>query len=263
MDWKPGLTSVVVLAVAGLGGCGGEKSSKELKQTTVALHHIKGKMLTMPAANASDAGLSAGGDSLFLIDGVRRYRLFVKAPVDVTADAMYEAEGVWAQKAIDEIGDPNGGKKGYPLAASCQRVIRMAWSGLPIDATDGHASMLRTVVNRYPARPVFLVTKLTAVEGGKSEEEKELPEISVPAEKQKAMLVSGPGVQPAPLWAAEGGTAVCKVIIDEKGNVAELETGKQLCEAAPWEEFHYKPPVQGGKPVRVKTEVEVKFEAKK
>jgi hypothetical protein len=42
-----------------------------------------------------------------------------------------------------------------------------------------------------------------------------------------------------------------------------LETGAQLCEAVPWGEFKYPPPVQGGKPVRVKTEVSVQFEARK
>jgi hypothetical protein len=57
--------------------------------------------------------------------------------------------------------------------------------------------------------------------------------------------------------------AKCKVIIDEKGVISELETGAQLCEAVPWGEFKYPPPVQGGKPVRVKTEVSVQFEARK
>jgi hypothetical protein len=110
------------------------------------------------------------------------------------------------------------------------------------------------------------VTKITpAPEDGKkaAEEEKELPSISVPAEKQAALKTAGPTSVPAPFWAPEGGLAKCKVIIDEKGAISELETGAQLCEAVPWGEFKYPPPVQGGKPVRVKTEVSVQFEARK
>jgi len=121
-------------------------------------------------------------------------------------------------------------------------------------------------VNRYPARTIFLVTKLTPApdEGKKAaEEEKEFPSISVPAEKQAGVKIAGPTSQPAPFWAPEGGLAKCKVIIDEKGVISELETGAQLCEAVPWGEFKYPPPVQGGKPVRVKTEVSVQFEARK
>jgi hypothetical protein len=39
-----------------------------------------------------------------------------------------------------------------------------------------------------------------------------------------------------------------------------LATGAQLCEAVPWSEFRYQPPVKAGKPVTVKTEVEVRFQ---
>jgi hypothetical protein len=128
-------------------------------------------------------------------------------------------EGVEAQKAIEEIGDPDKGKKGYPLASSCQRVIRMAWGNQSMDLADGQVSVLRAQVNRYPARTIFLVTKLTPApdEGKKAaEEEKELPSISVPGEKQAGVKIAGPTSQPAPFWAPEGGLAKCKVIIDEK-----------------------------------------------
>jgi hypothetical protein len=42
----------------------------------------------------------------------------------------YVVEGVNAQKVIDDIGHPDMGRNGFPLLASCDRVIRMAWSGL-------------------------------------------------------------------------------------------------------------------------------------
>jgi len=70
-------------------------------------------------------------------------------------------------------------------------------------------------------------------------------------------------VQTAPLWAPDGGTVRCKLTINPDGKVGELETGIQLCEAAPWSEFKYQPPVQAGHPVKVHTEVEVRFEPRK
>ena len=170
-------------------------------------------------------------------------------------------EGVWAQKAIDEIGDPDQGKNGYPLQASCERVVGKTWPGLPFDVTDGHVSVLVTRIKRYPARPVFLVTKITLVDTGEAKkDEKELPEVSVPAEKQKAALVESPKSIKAPLWEPKATIVTCKVIIGKDGKVEELESGTQLCEGAPWNEFKYQPPTQGGKPVKIKTEVELKFE---
>lgn len=266
MNSRSLLPLLVAVAVAGLSGCGGDKKVAGGKQAAPAPHQIKGKLETSPAVNGADSALNAGGDSLFIRNGVKRYRLFVKAPMDVAPGQVYTVEGVEAQKAIEEIGDPDKGKKGYPLASSCQKVIRMAWGSQSIDLADGQASVLRAQVNRYPARTIFLVTKITPVteEGKKAEEEeKDLPAISVAAEKQAALKTAGPATLPAPFWAPEGGLAKCKVIIDEKGAISELETGAQLCEAVPWGEFKYPAPVQGGKPVRVKTEVSVQFEARK
>jgi hypothetical protein len=259
------LTWFLFLGVAGLGACSGDKHSPDAKKTAVTMHQLKGTLLSVPASTGTDAALNAGGDSLYIRNGVRRYRLFLKAPVEFTPNSEYTVEGIFAQKAIDEIGDPDRGKKGYPLASSCQRVIRMAWGSQAMDVADSQASVLRAQVSRYPARPIFLVTKLTPVTGEdkKEEEEKELPAVAVPAEKQSALRMEGPTVLPAPLWAPDGGVARCKVIIDEKGKIGELDTGAQLCEAVPWADFRYPPPQQGGRPVRVKTEVEVKFEAQK
>jgi hypothetical protein len=212
---------------------------------------------------------------VYLWEGVRRYRLFVKTAVQVVPGKEYIAEGVYAQKAIDEIGDPDQGKNGYPLQSSCVRVVSMAWSGLAFDVTDGHASVLRQMVRRYPARPVFLVTRLlpvTSKESGADSaepkkdgeaEEKDIPEVSVAADKQRALLIEGPTVQTAPLWEPTGGTVTCKVVINKEGKISELQSGVQLCESVPWSQFRYQPPVQGGRPVKVKTEVEVRFEPRK
>ena len=266
MNRKPCLTWSLVLAVAALGACSSEKPAKDAAQTGVVMHRVKGKLQAAPGSTGADTALNAGGKSIFIRSGLQQYRLFLKSAVEITPDMEYEAEGIYAQKAIDEIGDPDQGKQGYPLAASCKRVIRMAWgNNISMDVADGHASLLRTQINRRPARPIFLVTKLTPVAdgSGKQEVEKDLPSVTVPAAKQSALRLEGATVQPAPLWAPEGGVVHCKVVIDEKGKIAGLDTGVQLCEAVPWGEFRYTPLVQGGKPVRAQTEVEVRFEPRK
>jgi len=180
------------------------------------------------------------------------------------------AEGVYAQKAIDAIGDPDQGKNGYPLASSCDQVVRTAWPGLAFDVTDSYAASLRAKVKRFPARAVFLVTHIEPVSADSAKqkkdteaEEKESPKVSVPAEKQRALLVEGPTVLAAPLWEPSGGTARCKVVIDGEGKIAELDSGAQLCETVPWSQFRYKPTLKGGHPVSVNTEVEVRFDPRK
>ena len=266
---------LLVFAVAGLGGCSSEPPAKESKKAGAAPDKIQGKALVTGESTAIDAALNAGGPSVYLSEGLHRYRLFFKTAVEVVPGKEYLAEGVNAQKAIDEIGDPDQGKNGYPLPSSCERVVKRAWSGLPFDVLDGKASVLRARVKRYPARPVFLVTRLQPVpskeDGGDSAkpkkdaegQDKDIPEVSVAADKQRAFLIEGPTVQTAPLWEPAGGTVLCKVVINPEGKVSELGTGMQLCESVPWSQFRYQPPVQGGHPVNVKTEVEVRFEPRK
>ncbi|MGA3017434.1 MAG: hypothetical protein ABSF62_09980 [Bryobacteraceae bacterium] len=229
----------------------------------------------MESSGASDAALNAGGPSVYLWEGAHRYRLFLRTAAEVVHGNEYVAEGVDAQKAIDEIGDPDQGKNGYPLPASCERVVRMAWSGLPFDEVDTDASVLRARVQRYPARSVFLVARIrpaTSTESGSASAEpkkdaaaeaKNIPEVSVAADKQRASLIEGPTVQTAPLWEPAGGTVRCKVVINPEGKISDLETGAQLCETVPWSQFRYQPPVQGGHPVTVRTEVEVRFDPRK
>jgi hypothetical protein len=72
---------------------------------------------------------------------LRRYRLFLRTAVEVIHGKEYVAEGVYAQKAIDEIGDPDQGKNGYPLQSSCERVVKMAWSNLAFDEFDADTSL--------------------------------------------------------------------------------------------------------------------------
>jgi hypothetical protein len=212
---------------------------------------------------------------VYLWEGAKRYRLFLRTPVEVVHGDEYIAEGVYAQKAIDEIGDPDQGKNGYPLQSSCERVVTTAWHNLPFDAIDAQAAVLRATVKRYPARAVFLVTRIRPVksaEGGAAAaepkkdaavEEKNIPEVSVAGDKQRALLIEGPPVQTAPLWEPAGGTVRCKVVIGPDGKISELESTAQLCESVQWSQFRYKPTVQGGHPVKVKTEVEVRFEPRK
>jgi len=265
-----------VLTLAALGGCSSEPPTKESKKAGTAPDRIQGKaQVLVESAGASDAALNAGGPSVYLWEGAHRYRLFLRTPVEVVHGSEYTAEGVDAQKAIDGIGDPDQGKNGYPLQSSCERVVRMAWTNLPLDEIDANASVLRARVQRYPARSVFLVTRIRPVTSAESSsasaepkkdaavEEKNIPEISVAGDKQRAFLIEGPTVQPAPLWEPAGGTVRCKVIIDPEGKISDLETGAQLCETVPWSQFRYQPPVQGGHPVKVSTEVEVRFEPRK
>jgi hypothetical protein len=216
--------------------------------------------------------MNAGGPSVYLVDGLHRYRLFFNKAIEVEPGHEYSAEGVYAQKAIDAIGDPDQGKNGYPLQSSCDRVVRMAWPGLPFDVTDSYSNSLRDKVKRFPARPVLLVTKIEPVTGAADAAKhkkdtgsgkKEAAEVSVPPDKQRALLVEGSTTLPAPLWEPAGGTAHCKVVIDEEGKVAELRSGAQLCEIVPWTQFRYKPTAKGGHPVRVNTEVELRFDPRK
>src|SRR5579864_7713027 len=233
------VSSLLVLTVAGLAGCSSEPSAKTSKQTT-APDKIRGKaQILLTETTAADAAMNAGGPSVYLVDGLTRYRLFFNNKAfPVEAGHEYVAEGVIAQKAIDAIGDPDQGKNGYPLASSCERVVKMAWPGLAMDVTDLHAEVLCTRIKRYPARPIFLVTKLHPVTDKEKDKEtgkaaraggEEVAEVTVPAEKQSALLIEGPTVETAPLWSPAGGTVRCKLVIDEEGRVYDLETGVQLC----------------------------------
>lgn len=264
---------LLLWAVAGLGGCSSGTPAKDSRKAAVP-DKIRGKAVMTPESTAIDTALNAGGPSVYLVDGLHHYRLFFNTSTTVVAGKEYVAEGVNAQRVIDEVGDPDQGKNGYPLPASCERVVRMAWSGLPFDVFDGKASALRARVKRYPARPVFLVTRLDPAESAENDasanakpraedQEKDVPEVSVPADKQKAYLIAGPTVQTAPLWEPAGGTVACKVVINPEGKIAALGTGIQLCESVPWSQFRYQPPVQGGHPVRVNTEIVLRFEPRK
>jgi hypothetical protein len=266
----------LILTLAALIGCSSKPSAQDSKKAETALDKIQGKAQVLTeSGGASDAALNAGGPSVYLWVGARRYRLFLRTPVEVVHGDQYVAEGIYAQKAIDEIGDPDQGKNGYPLQTSCERVVTTAWKGRPFDAIDSQAAVLRAIVKRYPARAVFLVAQIrpvTATESGAASaepkkdaaaEEKNIKEVSVAADKQKALLMEGSPVQTAPLWEPEGGTVSCKVVIDPEGKISDLESTTQLCESVTWSQFRYQPPVQGGHPVKVKTEVEVRFEPRK
>jgi hypothetical protein len=266
----------LALTLAALGGCSSESPATSKKAGT-KLDRIQGKaqVLVESGGGAADAVLNAGGPSVYLWEGTHRYRLFLRTVVEVVHGNEYVAEGVYAQKAIDELGDPDQGKNGYPLQSSCVRVVGTAWSTLSFDSIDPTASVLRARVKRYPARPVFLVTRIrpatsTEVSTVSADPKKDaavvgkdIPDVDVAGDKQRAFLIEGPTVQTAPLWEPAGGTVRCKVVIGPDGKISDLETGAQLCETVPWSEFRYQPPVQGGHPVKVSTEVEMRFEPRK
>ncbi len=256
----------LVLTLSGFAGC----SKPSAKPAAAAPDKIHGKaQVLLNETTQLDASLNAGGPSVYLIDGLNRYRLFFNKPFQVDAGKEYTAEGVYAQKAIDAIGDPDQGKNGYPPEASCDTVVRTAWPELAFDAVATYSTSLHNKVKRYPARPIFLVTQIQPASGANSaktkdaEAEKEAPEVSAPADRQRGLLVAGPTVLTAPLWEPTGGTVHCKVVIDEEGKIAELDSGTELCEAVPWSQFSYQPTVKGGHPVRVNTEVEVRFDPRK
>ena len=96
----------------------------------------------------------------------------------------------------------------------------------------------------------------------RNKDDEDLPEVSVPADKQRALLIEGPKALTAPLWEPTASTVRCKVSITD-GKVSELDTGAQLCESVPWSQFRYQPTAKSGHPVKVKTEVEVQFEPRK
>lgn len=253
----------LVFALAGLAGCSSKQSAKTSIQKPPP-DKIQGKaQILLDESSSSDTALNAGGPSVYLlVDDLHRYRLFFNKPFEVQPGAEYTVEGVYAQKAIDAIGDPDQGKNGYPLLASCTSVIGMAWPGLAMDLTESYSNSLKAKVSRYPARPVFLVTAIEPAKEKTTEvqkkEAKEAKEVSVPADKQRALLLEGPTNLPAPLWEPTGGTAKCKVVIDEEGKIRELNSGSQLCETVPWSQFRYKPTQK-----RVDTEVEVHFDPRK
>lgn len=268
MKRNAGIFCFLALTLAAWSGCSGQRPVQQAKKT--ALDRIQGKaQLMVPSGSAAEAALNAGGMSAYLWEGDRRYRLFLRTPFTIEHGKEYVAEGINAQRVIDEIGDPDQGANGYPLDSSCEHVVRVAWPGLSFNVVGGHASALRTIVKRYPARPVLLVTRIrlataeeiaAAPKNDADDEEKELPTVSVAADQQRAFQIEGPKVLAAPLWEPAGATVRCKLIINSKGKIAKLETGAQLCEAVPWSQFRYQPPLRRGRPVRVETEVEVCFE---
>jgi hypothetical protein len=264
----------LVLALAALGGCSTQPSAKQSKKAAIPPQKIQGKAQVLEESGTGDASMNGGGrSSVYLWVGDLRYRLFLRTPVEVLHGEQYVAEGFYAQKIIDDIGDPDQGKNGYPLRSSCDRLVKMAWGDVAFDEADALTSTLITKVKRYPARPVFLVRRLrlaTADEIAASAEpkkaaagEKDVPEVEVAAEKENAFLINGPAVQTAPLWEPNANAVRCRVVIDQDGKISELATGAQLCESVAWSQVRYQPPVKAGHPVKVRTEVDVRFEPRK
>jgi hypothetical protein len=155
-----------------------------------------------------------------ILEGTHRYRLYLRTPVEIADGKEYVAEGIYAQKAIDEIGDSDQGKNGCPLESSCEHIVRKVWTNVSFDAVDPLASTVRPRVKRYPARPLFLVTRIepaTSTDTASAQVDKDaavdpdsVPEVSGPAEKERASMIQGPAVQKAPLWDPEGVRTIAK-----------------------------------------------------
>jgi len=250
---------LLVLTLGALDSCSsGPSATNDSRKAAVAPDKIQGTAKVAEwEASPADAAMNAGGPSVYLVNGLKRYRLFFNKPAPVENGKEYVAEGIYAQKAIDEIGDPDKGRNGYPLPGSCDRVVRMAWPGLAFDVTDGRISVLQARIKRYPARPIFLVERLTPVGVDKPKqnaepEDEEGAEVSAPAEKQRALLLASPPPATAPLWEPTASTTTCRVIVNKEGNISKLDTGAQLCEAVDWSQFRYKPTLKTGHPVAVR-----------
>jgi hypothetical protein len=191
----------LVPALAGLSGC----SSPPPKQAAAPPDKIQGKaQVLLNETTQLDASMNAGGPSVYLVDGLNRYRLFFNKAAQVDPGKEYTAEGVYAQKAIDAIGDPSQGKNGYPLGTSCDLAVRTAWPALAFDVVDSYSTSLCAKIKRLPARPVFLVASLQPATSPADSGEKETTKVSVPAEKQRALLIAGPTALTAPLWEPSG-----------------------------------------------------------
>src|SRR5579862_1527473 len=99
MIYRTNAFSFFALTLVGLAGCSSETSSKASKQP--APDKIQGKaQLLLTESTAADAAMNAGGPSVYLVNGLNRYRLFFNKPFQVEAGHEYVAEGVLAQKAI-------------------------------------------------------------------------------------------------------------------------------------------------------------------
>jgi hypothetical protein len=119
----------LVIALSGFTGCSSKSSTK---RAAAPPDKIQGKaQVLLTETTQLDASMNAGGPSVYLVDGLNRYRLFFNKAFQVEPGKEYIAEGVYAQKAIDAIGDPDQGKNGYPLEASCDSVVRTAWPETP------------------------------------------------------------------------------------------------------------------------------------
>ena len=69
---------LLVVTLIGLGGCSSEQSAKAAKKAGPTLDRIQGKaQVTDESGGAMDAALNAGGHSVYLWEGTRRYRLFL------------------------------------------------------------------------------------------------------------------------------------------------------------------------------------------
>src|ERR1039457_5660604 len=67
----------LVFTLAALGGCSSEPPAKDSKKAGTPLDRIQGKAQVLVESNGTtDTALNAGGPSVYLSEGMHRYRLF-------------------------------------------------------------------------------------------------------------------------------------------------------------------------------------------
>ena len=92
---------MIAAMILGLAGCSSEPAAK---QAAPPPDKIQGKALVaLNETTSLDGAFNAGGPSVYLIDGLHRYRLFFNKAYEVQPGKEYTAEGVYAQKAIDAV----------------------------------------------------------------------------------------------------------------------------------------------------------------
>ncbi len=116
MNRKARISTLLAIALVALGGCSSKPPASESKKAGPAVDTIQGQVRSyVDPTPAGDGDLNSGGPSLKLWQNKHLYRLFMRRKTELVANNYYVAEGINAQKAIDEIGDPDQGKTGYPL----------------------------------------------------------------------------------------------------------------------------------------------------
>ena len=99
--------SFLVLTLAGLAACSSEPNAKASKAAT-APDKIQGKaQILLDESTASDAAMNAGGPSVYLVDGLNRYRLFFNKAFQVEAGKTSSQSSTFDPRPLLALSKPN------------------------------------------------------------------------------------------------------------------------------------------------------------